>query len=55
MGPPVPPDSAARDEERVNVLLEINQILLQDAVKLQADGKGCDLGQPSKDSMEYLQ
>jgi hypothetical protein len=55
MGPPVPPDSAVRDEERVNVLLEINSILLQDAVKLQADGKGCDLGQPSKDSMDYLQ
>ncbi|EXJ90234.1 hypothetical protein A1O1_03333 [Capronia coronata CBS 617.96] len=38
-GPPLSPQSAARERARVSVLLEINTHLLQEVVSLQAQGK----------------
>lgn len=41
-------ETAARDQERVTLLLEINQLLLQEIVNLQEAGKGGDVQSPAK-------
>jgi hypothetical protein len=40
---PVAPVDEKKERERVTVLLEINNIFVQIAAKLQSEGKGCDL------------
>ncbi|KAE9994757.1 hypothetical protein EG327_003021 [Venturia inaequalis] len=41
-------ESTSRDQERVTLLLEINQLLLQEIVTLQEAGKGGDVQSPAK-------
>lgn len=41
-------ETAKRDQERVTLLLEINQLLLQEIVTLQEAGKGGDVQSPAK-------
>jgi hypothetical protein len=52
--PPTPqsPSSQARDRERVTLLLEINQILLQEIVTMQEQGKGGDVQSPANPKPE---
>lgn len=45
-GSHVPPETLAIDKQRVSLLLDINQLLLLEVVKLQEDGKGGDLQPP---------
>lgn len=47
-GNPPSAETAARDQERVTLLLEINQLLLQEIVNLQEAGKGGDVQSPAK-------
>lgn len=41
-------EATSRDQERVTLLLEINQLLLQEIVTLQEAGKGGDVQSPAK-------
>ncbi|PVI07509.1 hypothetical protein DM02DRAFT_609025 [Periconia macrospinosa] len=41
---PVSPGSQAREKQRIDVLLEINQILIQEVVELHAQGKAGQIG-----------
>jgi hypothetical protein len=52
--PPTPqsPGEQARDRERVTLLLEINQILLQEIVTMQEQGKGGDVQSPANPKQE---
>jgi hypothetical protein len=52
--PPTPssPSAQARDRERVTLLLEINQILLQEIVTMQEQGKGGDVQSPANPKSE---
>lgn len=45
---PASAESTSRDQERVTLLLEINQLLLQEIVTLQEAGKGGDVQSPAK-------
>jgi len=52
--PPIPqsPKTQALDRERVTLLLEINQILLQEIVTMQEQGKGGDVQSPAHSKPE---
>lgn len=53
------PGTEARERERVQLLFDINQTLLQDAIRLQAEGKACNVQDQSKpaekNSIEYIE
>lgn len=45
-GSPLPPELIEQEKERVTVLLEINQVILQELVNMQKQGKGGNVSQP---------
>jgi hypothetical protein len=53
------PGTEARERERVQLLFDINQALLQEAIRLQAEGKACNMQDqskpPEKTSTEYIE
>lgn len=46
--PPQSPRTQARERERISLLLEINRELLQEVLRLQAEGKGGDVQAPAR-------
>ena len=45
-GSPLPPELIKQEQERVTLLLEINQVILQELINMQKQGKGGNVQAP---------